>query len=221
MAKPTWTRTQSPGTGLSSCKRPRSILRRTPTTSTRAESWLSEETSTIFPGMARHIRLSPSLVVGRTFGWRIGSVLFARRYVKRYFQFVLELDGSSHRGNRLYLVIALADGKTSRGPEFITVQREADGDGLSEGHAVQSQFAIQRHPVLAFRDFAGREAETFVHNVGKGIALEDVLVHGAVYFSAIFLADVIGVIQRPRVDDQAEGTLFHCLGIQYDLALEI
>ena len=36
IAKPTWTRTQSPGCGGSSCRRPVSMRRRTPTTSTRA-----------------------------------------------------------------------------------------------------------------------------------------------------------------------------------------
>lgn len=45
--------------------------------------------------------------------------------------------------------------------------------------------------------------------------------HRTIDFVAIFIADVIGDVQRSRMNHQAKGTLFHGLSIQADLALEI
>src|SRR4029450_10584149 len=54
-AKPTWIRTQSPGSSFSSESRPMLIARLTPLTSTLARSGRSSMNSTISPGMPRHI----------------------------------------------------------------------------------------------------------------------------------------------------------------------
>jgi hypothetical protein len=70
------------------------------------------------------------------------SRLFASGNIKRQFKFILELDGAARGGNRPNLIIALADGKISRGPELITIQPDARGDGLSAGNPVQSQFSV-------------------------------------------------------------------------------
>ena len=51
MAKPTWMSTQSPFTGKSSCKSPRSTLRRTPTTSmsaARRSSWSGKKLDDLY-----------------------------------------------------------------------------------------------------------------------------------------------------------------------------
>src|ERR671910_1171425 len=54
-AKPTWISTQSPGSSFSSSSRPMLIARLTPLTSTLARSGRSSISSTISPGMPRHI----------------------------------------------------------------------------------------------------------------------------------------------------------------------
>src|SRR5512132_106350 len=54
-AKPTWIRTQSPGSSFSFSSRPMLIARLTPLTSTLARSGRSSISSTISPGMPRHI----------------------------------------------------------------------------------------------------------------------------------------------------------------------
>src|SRR5918992_5366465 len=54
-AKPTWISTQSPGSSFSSSSRPMLIARRTPLTSTLARSGRSSISSTISPGMPRHM----------------------------------------------------------------------------------------------------------------------------------------------------------------------
>src|SRR5512132_660947 len=54
-AKPTWIRTQSPGSSFSSSSRPMLIARLTPLTSTLARSGRSSMNSTISPGMPRHM----------------------------------------------------------------------------------------------------------------------------------------------------------------------
>src|SRR4029453_14206385 len=54
-AKPTWIRIQSPGSSFSSSSRPMLMARRTPLTSTLARSGRSSISSTISPGMPRHI----------------------------------------------------------------------------------------------------------------------------------------------------------------------
>src|SRR4029453_11668895 len=56
-AKPTWIRTQSPGSSFSSESSPMLIARLTPLTSTLARSGRSSMTSTTSPGMPRHILL--------------------------------------------------------------------------------------------------------------------------------------------------------------------
>src|SRR5215213_10150808 len=56
-AKPTWIRTQSPGSSFSSESRPMLIARLTPLTSTLARSGRSSMNSTTSPGMPRHILL--------------------------------------------------------------------------------------------------------------------------------------------------------------------
>src|SRR4029450_1542669 len=56
-AKPTWIRTQSPGSSFSSESSPMLIARLTPLTATWARSGRSSMNSTISPGMPRHILL--------------------------------------------------------------------------------------------------------------------------------------------------------------------
>src|SRR5918992_362765 len=58
-AKPTWMRTQSPGAASSS--RPTLMVRFTPATSTWARRLAPSTTSTIRPGMARHMVVDPLL----------------------------------------------------------------------------------------------------------------------------------------------------------------
>src|SRR4029453_164538 len=65
-AKPTWIRTQSPGSSFSSSSRPMLMARRTPLTSTLARSGRSSISSTISPGMPRHI----FFLLGRSGGYR-------------------------------------------------------------------------------------------------------------------------------------------------------
>src|SRR5919107_5224963 len=55
-AKPTWIRIQSPGFSGSFSSRPMLMARLTPLTSTLARSGRSSISSTISPGMPRHIR---------------------------------------------------------------------------------------------------------------------------------------------------------------------
>src|SRR4029453_3815086 len=89
-AKPTWIRTQSPGSSFSSESRPMLIARLTPLTSTLARSGRSSMNSTIPPGMPRHIvflhvnslqdqlvatlRLEIQGAAGRAGGEGVGSV---------------------------------------------------------------------------------------------------------------------------------------------------
>src|SRR5215207_3819391 len=60
-AKPTWMRTQSPGSALrpSASSRPMLTVRRTPATSTRASRLPASTTSMTLPGMARHTATPP------------------------------------------------------------------------------------------------------------------------------------------------------------------
>ena len=78
MAKPTWMRTQSPVTGMSSARSPSWTLRRTPATSTMPTSFFwSAISSTIRPGMARHMvtALPDSILFRRS---RVASHSFFR-----------------------------------------------------------------------------------------------------------------------------------------------
>src|SRR5580692_6171849 len=142
--------TQSPGTGLSSCSRPRSILRRTPTTSTSAESWLSEKISTIFPGMARHIRHPPAtLSFSRSrsiFAVPItasDSLSFASGNVKRQLEFIFELYSSASRSNWSNLEVAQANGDLSRSPQNIAFERDSRCNHFIVHDPAQGQLPVQ------------------------------------------------------------------------------
>src|SRR5579862_8605789 len=82
--------TQSPATGCSSTSNPRSTRRRTPFTSTIASVGWSARTSTILPGIARHI------------GNRCN-------YVKGAFELIFHFYCASGGGDELYAVVALTD----------------------------------------------------------------------------------------------------------------
>src|SRR5271165_1887789 len=107
IAKPTWISTQSPGTGGSSCKSPKSTLRRTPTTSTTARFEFRESSSTICPGIARHTLLL--LLPPTCFRHPIAffSFLLSGHQFKIEFDLVLQTQGSPGKGNRLYPIVRL------------------------------------------------------------------------------------------------------------------
>src|SRR4029077_276028 len=107
IANPTWIKTQSPGTGGSSCKSPKSTLRRTPTTSTTACCGFCESISTIFPGIARHTielllpRFSSSEAL------LFASFLYSRHEVKIEHELVLQPQCPTSERNRFDPVIRL------------------------------------------------------------------------------------------------------------------
>src|SRR5215216_4750821 len=68
-AKPTWMRTQSPGSSFSFSSRPMLMARLTPLTSTLARSGRSSINSTITPGMPRHI----FFLLDRSGGYRFAT----------------------------------------------------------------------------------------------------------------------------------------------------
>src|SRR5580700_10050931 len=111
IAKPTWIKTQSPGLGQSSCNRPKSTFRRTPSTSTTARFGSSSTDSTIFPGMARHIFL----------------FLFPGDDIKSKLQLILELQRPAGYAHRVDAVGALQESKLAGGPERVAAESHLRG----------------------------------------------------------------------------------------------
>src|SRR5579862_985955 len=132
MAKPTWIRTQSPGTGGSSSRSPKSTLRRTPTTSTTACCGFCKSISMIFPGIARHtVQLLCQLLF-----------LLSGHEFKTELQLVLQPQRSTRKRKRLDSVIRLPEREFAGDSQHRSHTRDACIKGMGLRGPVKRKLAI-------------------------------------------------------------------------------
>src|SRR5271170_6659092 len=118
--------TQSPCRGRSSCKSPRSTLRRTPKTSTMARSRSSSSNATIFPGIAKHISL----------------ILLSRDDIESKLQLVLQFQAAPHHAHRLDAEIGLRERNFTGGAKFSAQDRQLRRHHERTRHPVERKIAV-------------------------------------------------------------------------------
>src|SRR6476660_5708070 len=147
--------THSPGVGMSSCSKPRSTLRRTPTTSMSAVflwSDPSQKISTICPGIARHMP----------------SHFLPSQDVEREFQLVFHFQRTSSDGSEFQIMVRLSQRKVTKNTERIRGQRDSRRYRLRAGHAVHAQIAIECNRILALTGLRGGDARTLINDLRVG-----------------------------------------------------
>src|SRR5271157_4955815 len=210
IAKPTWMRTQSPDVGGSSCRSPRSTLRRTPATSTLARCGTPGKSSTIFPGMAKHISVPPDR-----------SFLLAGHNVEGESYLVLHLEPTSDGGNLLNVVVRLPQRELSKGTHDITSYGDARGNRLTVSLAMQCQVPVQGDHVLAVRRVVHRHPRAVIHDFRVLGDLKHSFLHFAPDFMTVLIADVVGDFQRRSFDGDVQRCILQSTGIELGLACKV
>src|SRR5271154_4107580 len=196
MAKPTWIRTQSPLTGKSSSRSPRSTLRRTPTTSIMAAVGWSGKSSTTCPGMAKHM----------------GSLFLSSDYVKRKFHFVFHFQCATSGGGQFQGIVCLQDRKVPEGPQRILSQRHACLNRLRIGNAVHRQLPVESDRILPFAGLGGGQVRALVNDFRIGRSFEHVFLNGALYLATVFVGDVVLHRQRGGLDRKFQRSFLYFFG---------